>query len=49
MAVIGALAPSTNPEASQLLKPFMLSKEEIQFIVAPHPRAKLTNKKICDL
>ena len=47
--VIGALAPSTNPEATPVIKGIHAVKGRNSIIVAPHPRAKLTNKKICDL
>ncbi len=48
MGVIGALAPSTNPEATPVIKAIHAVKGRNSIIVAPHPRAKLTNKKICD-
>ncbi|TDI59278.1 MAG: aldehyde dehydrogenase family protein [Alphaproteobacteria bacterium] len=47
--VIGALAPSTNPEATPVIKAIHAVKGRNSIIVAPHPRAKLTNKMICDL
>lgn len=49
MGVIGALAPSTNPEATPVIKAIHAVKGRNAIIIAPHPRAKLTNKKICDL
>ena len=49
MGVIGALAPSTNPEATPVIKAIHAVKGRNSIIVAPHPRAKLTNRKICDL
>lgn len=49
MGVIGALSPSTNPEATPVIKAIHAVKGRNSIIVAPHPRAKLTNKKICDL
>ena len=49
LGVIGALAPSTNPEATPVIKGIHAVKGRNSIIVAPHPRAKLTNKKICDL
>ncbi|MBD24523.1 MAG: aldehyde dehydrogenase [Candidatus Marinimicrobia bacterium] len=49
MGVIGALAPSTNPEATPVIKAISAIKGRNSIIVAPHPRAKLTNKMICDL
>ncbi len=48
MGVIGALAPSTNPEATPVIKAIHAIKGRNSIIIAPHPRAKLTNKKICD-
>ena len=49
VGVIGALSPSTNPEATPVIKGISAVKGRNAIIVAPHPRAKLTNKKICDL
>ena len=48
IGVIGALSPSTNPEATPVIKGISAIKGRNSIIVAPHPRAKLTNKKICD-
>ena len=48
IGVIGALSPSTNPEATPVIKGISAVKGRNSIIVAPHPRAKLTNKKICD-
>jgi sulfoacetaldehyde dehydrogenase len=48
VGVIGALAPSTNPEATPVIKAISAVKGRNSIIVAPHPRAKLTNKMICD-
>ena len=48
VGVIGALSPSTNPEATPVIKGISAIKGRNSIIVAPHPRAKLTNKKICD-
>lgn len=48
VGVIGALSPSTNPEATPVIKAISAVKGRNSIIVAPHPRAKLTNKKICD-
>ncbi len=48
VGVIGALSPSTNPEATPVIKAIAAIKGRNSIIVAPHPRAKLTNKKICD-
>ena len=48
VGVIGALAPSTNPEATPVIKAICAVKGRNSIIVAPHPRAKLSNKMICD-
>ncbi len=48
VGVIGALSPSTNPEATPVIKGIAAVKGRNSIIVAPHPRAKLTNKRICD-
>ena len=48
VGVIGALAPSTNPEATPVIKSILAVKGRNSIIIAPHPRAKLTNKLICD-
>lgn len=48
MGVIGALSPSTNPEATPVIKGIHAVKGRNSIIVAPHPRAKRTNKLICD-
>ena len=48
MGVIGALSPSTNPEATPVIKAIHAVKGRNSIIIAPHPRAKRTNKKICD-
>lgn len=48
VGVIGALSPSTNPEATPVIKGISAIKGRNAIIVAPHPRAKLTNKLICD-
>ena len=49
VGVIGALSPSTNPEATPVIKAIASVKGRNSIIVAPHPRAKITNKLICDL
>ncbi len=49
IGVIGALSPSTNPEATPVIKAISAVKGRNSIIIAPHPRAKLTNKMICDL
>lgn len=49
VGVIGALSPSTNPEATPVIKAISAVKGRNAIVIAPHPRAKLTNKLICDL
>ncbi len=49
VGVIGALSPSTNPEATPVIKAISAVKGRNSIIVASHPRAKITNKMICDL
>jgi len=46
VGVIGALSPSTNPEATPVIKAINAVKGRNAIIVAPHPRAKLTNTLI---
>lgn len=48
LGVIGALSPSTNPEATPVIKAISAVKGRNSIIIAPHPRAKLTNKMICE-
>ena len=48
VGVIGALAPSTNPEATPVIKAINAIKGRNAIIIAPHPRAKRTNKMIVD-
>ncbi|MDE2302469.1 MAG: aldehyde dehydrogenase family protein [Sphingomonadales bacterium] len=49
VGVIGALSPSTNPEATPVIKAISAVKGRNSIIICPHPRAKVTNKIICDL
>jgi len=49
VGVIGALSPSTNPEATPCIKAISSVKGRNSIIVAPHPRSKGVNKLICDL
>ena len=49
VGVIGALSPSTNPEATPVIKAICAVKGRNSIIVCPHPRAKISNKIICDL
>lgn len=48
VGVIGALSPSTNPEATPVIKSINAVKGRNAIIIAPHPRAKVTNKMIVD-
>lgn len=48
VGVIGALAPCTNPEATPVIKSIFAVKARNAIIIAPHPRSKLTNKRICE-
>ena len=48
IGVIGALVPSTNPEATPVIKTIFALKGRNAIILAPHPRSKLTNKMVCD-
>jgi len=49
VGVIGALSPSTNPEATPVIKSISALKGRNAIIVTPHPRAAKTNKMIIDL
>ena len=49
VGVIGALSPSTNPEATPVIKAIASVKGRNSVVIAPHPRAKKTNKLIVDL
>jgi sulfoacetaldehyde dehydrogenase len=48
VGVIGALSPSTNPEATPVIKAINAVKGRNAIVIAPHPRAKLTNKTVVD-
>jgi sulfoacetaldehyde dehydrogenase len=48
IGVIGALSPSTNPEATPVIKAISSIKGRNSIVIAPHPRAKKTNKLIID-
>ena len=48
VGVIGALAPSTNPEATPVIKSINAVKGRNAIVIAPHPRARFTNKLIID-
>jgi len=49
IGVIGALSPSTNPEATPVIKAISAVKGRNSIIICPHPRAKVTNATICNL
>ncbi|NHN39515.1 aldehyde dehydrogenase family protein [Pseudomaricurvus alcaniphilus] len=49
VGVIGALIPCTNPEATPVIKSISAIKGRNSIVLAPHPRSKLTNKKIVGL
>lgn len=49
VGVIGALSPSTNPEATPVIKAISAVKGRNSIVIAPHPRAAKTNKLIVDL
>ena len=48
VGVIGALSPSTNPEATPVIKAINAVKGRNSIVIAPHPRAKLTNKAVVE-
>lgn len=49
VGIIGALSPSTNPEATPVIKAINAVKGRNAIVICPHPRAKLTNLKIVNL
>jgi len=49
VGVIGALSPSTNPEATPVIKAINAIKGRNSIVIAPHPRAAKTNALIIDL
>ena len=49
VGVIGALSPSTNPEATPVIKAINAVKGRNAIVVAPHPRAAKTNSLIIGL
>jgi len=46
IGVIGALSPSTNPEATPVIKSINAVKGRNAIVIAPHPRAKIINMTI---
>jgi sulfoacetaldehyde dehydrogenase len=49
VGVIGALSPSTNPEATPVIKGINAIKGRNSIVIAPHPRAAKTNALIVEL
>ena len=49
VGIIGAIAPTTNPEATPVIKSMFAIKGGNAILLAPHPRAKRTNKAIVDI
>lgn len=49
VGVIGAIVPTTNPEATPVLKAIMSIKTRNAVIMSPHPRAKKTNTVIVNI
>ena len=48
IGVVGALTPCTNPEATPVIKAINAVKGRNAIVIAPHPRAKITTKMLCD-
>jgi len=48
VGVIGATSPSTNPEATPVIKAINAVKGRNSIIISPHPRAEETNQLIVD-
>jgi len=49
VGVVGAVIPTTNPEATPVLKAIMAIKTRNAVVMSPHPRAKKTNKMIVNI
>ncbi|SHD76205.1 aldehyde dehydrogenase family protein [Schnuerera ultunensis] len=49
VGVIGAVIPTTNPEATPVLKAIMAIKTRNAVVMSPHPRAKKTNTMIVNI
>ncbi|MEK5270134.1 aldehyde dehydrogenase family protein [Aeribacillus sp. FSL K6-8394] len=49
VGVIAALIPSTNPEATPVFKGILSLRARNAIIFAPHPRSKLTTKRVVDI
>ncbi len=48
VGVVGALTPTTHPEASPVIKAISAVKGRNAIIIAPHPRAKKTCQLVCE-
>jgi sulfoacetaldehyde dehydrogenase len=48
MGVVGALTPTTHPEASPVVKAIAAVKGRNAIIIAPHPRGKKTCQLVCE-
>ena len=49
VGVVGAVLPTTNPEATPVLKAMMAIKTRNAIVMSPHPRAKKTNTMIVNI
>ena len=49
VGVVGAVLPTTNPEATPVLKAMMAIKTRNAIVMSPHPRAKETNTYIVNI
>jgi len=49
VGVVGAVLPTTNPEATPVLKAIMAIKTRNAIVMSPHPRAKNTNTYIVNI
>jgi sulfoacetaldehyde dehydrogenase len=49
VGVVGGVVPTTNPEATPVLKAIMAIKTRNALVLSPHPRAKKTNTMIVNI
>jgi len=49
VGVVGAVLPTTNPEATPVIKAMMAIKTRNAIVMSPHPRAKKTNTMIVNI
>lgn len=49
VGVVGGVVPTTNPEATPVLKAIMAIKTRNAVVLSPHPRAKKTNTMIVNI